>query len=212
MSTSTKELRKMHEKLTDFYPRAYLNNWAAGVREEWAEFLHRVFTAVVPQELDGKTADTDYTNHTVEDSQVELRTTEDGCSERVVASPGPSPVVIDIGAGPSICNIISASLWSNNIFLADLLEGNRRELDKFWRNDEEVWNWEPYFRFQGVLELCPAISAIEERTRSSISGVVTCDLSQDASSLTSPASWRMSSSARSSLTWWPPTPPCWSRS
>ena len=49
MSTSTKELRKMHEKLTDFYPRAYLNNWAAGVREEWAEFLHRVFTAVVPQ-------------------------------------------------------------------------------------------------------------------------------------------------------------------
>ena len=64
------------------------------------------------------------------------------------AGPSSSPVVIDIGAGPSICNIISASLWSNNIFLADLLEGNRRELDKFWRNDEEVWNWEPYFRFQ----------------------------------------------------------------
>ena len=32
---------------------------------------------------------------------------------------------------------------------------------------------------QGVLELCPAITTIEERTRSSISGVVTCDLSQD---------------------------------
>ena len=36
-------------------------------------------------------------------------------------------VVLDMGAGPSICNIIAASRWSGHIYLAELLEGTGRK-------------------------------------------------------------------------------------
>ena len=60
------------------------------------------------------------------------------------SSPG---VVLDLGCGPSICNIISASRWSNRIFLAELLEANRREVSKYLNGDEDAWNWRPYYEF-----------------------------------------------------------------
>ena len=59
--------------------------------------------------------------------------------------------VMDLGCGPSICNIISASLCSNLIYMAELLEGNRKEIIKFLCNDTDAWNWTPYFEFQVVL-------------------------------------------------------------
>ena len=59
--------------------------------------------------------------------------------------------VMDLGCGPSICNIISASLCSKLIYMAELLEGNRQEIIKFLCNDTDAWNWTPYFEFQVVL-------------------------------------------------------------
>jgi len=86
------------------------------------------------------------------------------------------PLVVDLGCGPSICNVISASRISSRIHLADLLEGNRRELTKWINRADNCWNWDPYFVFQGVLELEPNTQLIEQRVRSSISGVTSCDL------------------------------------
>ena len=57
-------------------------------------------------------------------------------------------VVLDMGAGPSICNIIAASRWSGHIYLAELLEGNRKEITKYLNSEEDAWNWQPYFDFQ----------------------------------------------------------------
>ena len=34
------------------------------------------------------------------------------------------------------------------IYLAELLEGNRQEIVKYLCNDEDAWNWEPYYQFQ----------------------------------------------------------------
>ena len=34
------------------------------------------------------------------------------------------------------------------IYLAELLEGNRQEIVKYLCNDEDAWNWEPYYEFQ----------------------------------------------------------------
>lgn len=56
--------------------------------------------------------------------------------------------VMDLGCGPSICNVISASMCSNKIYMAELLEGNRKEIIKYLCNDDDAWNWEPYFEFQ----------------------------------------------------------------
>ena len=44
-------------------------------------------------------------------------------------------LILDVGCGPSISNIISASKWSQNIIMADFLESNRREVERFWK----VW-------------------------------------------------------------------------
>ena len=59
-------------------------------------------------------------------------------------------VVLDMGAGPSICNIIAASRWSSRIYLAELLEGNRKEITKYLNSEEDAWNWQPYFDFQVI--------------------------------------------------------------
>ena len=56
--------------------------------------------------------------------------------------------VLDMGAGPSICNINAAGRWSSHIYLADLLEGNRKEIAKYLNSEEDTWNLEPYFDFQ----------------------------------------------------------------
>ena len=42
-------------------------------------------------------------------------------------------VVLDIGCGPSISNIISASKFSQNIIMADFLDSNRKEVERFWK-------------------------------------------------------------------------------
>jgi len=87
--------------------------------------------------------------------------------------------VLDLGSGPSISSIISASRWSNKIYLAELLQGNREEIEKWWRNEEDAFDWKHYFDFQGVLELCSDTSSIASRVRSSIAGVLPCDLSTE---------------------------------
>ena len=79
-------------------------------------------------------------------------------------------VVVDIGCGPSISNVISASAWSRSIFLCDILESNRDEVTKFWKRSEDRFDWSHYFRFVGVLELNPDVEAIESRTRNAIKG------------------------------------------
>ena len=61
-------------------------------------------------------------------------------------------VVMDLGCGPSIANIISATLWSHRIYMAELLEGNRREIIKYLNSDDDSWDWSPYFEFQAELE------------------------------------------------------------
>lgn len=88
-------------------------------------------------------------------------------------------IVMDLGCGPSICNIISASLCSHHIYMAELLEGNRKEIIKFLCNDTDAWNWTPYFEFQTTLEENEDTSSIEKRVRKSITGIIECNLATE---------------------------------
>ena len=87
--------------------------------------------------------------------------------------------VMDLGCGPSICNVISASLVSNRIYMAELLEGNRKEIIKFLCNDADAWNWQPYFSFQSSMEEDEDESSIEKRLRRSITGILQCNLAAE---------------------------------
>jgi len=61
--------------------------------------------------------------------------------------------VLDLGSGPSISSIISASRWSNKIYLAELLQGNREEIEKWWRNEDDAFDWKHYFDFQVLFHI-----------------------------------------------------------
>ena len=140
------ELSRLHQKLNHHYPQSYLLAWAQGVRPDWAEFLHRVFTEDVPSLLPVPEADR---------------------------------VVLDLGCGPSIANIISASSWSHKIYMAELLEGNRREITKYLCSAEDAWDWSPYFDFHSQLETNLEPALLERRVRKSISGILECDLATE---------------------------------
>lgn len=146
-SEMSENLRSMHLKADPFYASGYLQTWCGTVRKEWAEFLDRVFSAMVPKLV-------------------------------AVGHSRGSLVVIDVGCGPSISNVISASKMSDNIILADILESNRRQVEMFWKGDgdEGGFDWRPHFEFAGVLELNPDVDAIVERTRGSIKAVYFCDV------------------------------------
>ena len=140
------ELTALHQKLNLHYPQSYLLAWAQGVRPDWAEFLHKVFTEDVPALLSV------------------------GEAERRV---------LDLGCGPSIANIISASSWSRRIYMAELLEGNRREITKYLARAEDAWDWSPYFDFHSQLETNQDPVSLEQRVRKSITGILECDLATD---------------------------------
>ena len=129
------ELTRLHENLNFHYPKSYLNAWASGVRPDWATFLFKVFK-VIPKIRNSVTMTA--VIYLKEDVPALLG------AERNIS-------VMDLGCGPSICNIISASLCSKLIYMAELLEGNRQEIIKFLCNDTDAWNWTPYFEFQVVL-------------------------------------------------------------
>ena len=95
---------------------------------------------------------------------------------------GEGGVVVDLGCGPSICSIISASRsfrllilvliffvsyfvysqlifcaispppagcrWSREIYLAELLGGNRREVERWLGEEEGAFDWQHYLDFQ----------------------------------------------------------------
>ena len=132
-----KELTRLHENLNLHYPKSYLNAWAAGVRPDWATFLFKVFK-VKPK----------IRNSVTMTAVIFLKEDVPALLE------SENLIVMDLGCGPSICNIISASLCSHHIYMAELLEGNRQEIIKFLCNDTDAWNWTPYFEFQVKLLLC----------------------------------------------------------
>ncbi|XP_013388501.1 indolethylamine N-methyltransferase [Lingula anatina] len=60
--------------------------------------------------------------------------------------------LLDIGSGPCIHNVISASKWFDEITFTDFADVNRRALKKWWQNDDGAWNWEPFFKYVANLE------------------------------------------------------------
>ena len=60
--------------------------------------------------------------------------------------------LIDIGCGPTIYGIISASKCFEEIVMSDIADGNRREIEKWLRNEEGCFNWRPIIQFVCELE------------------------------------------------------------
>ena len=88
--------------------------------------------------------------------------------------------MLEIGGGPTIYQLISASAHVRTIVFSEYLEVNRREVQKWLRDDPEAFCWDEYFRFAAQLEgakgVTTGIECTKARLRSCISDVVHCDL------------------------------------
>ena len=132
------ELSKLHRDIDPFYSKGYLNCWCADVKKEWTEFLHRVFAQIIEPSFISKGSN-------------DLKNTQ----------------LLDIGCGPSIANIISASKYFNRITMADYLTSNRNEVERFVEQNAD-FEWMHYFQYVSDLEHDPNVEDIIQRTRNSI--------------------------------------------
>ena len=127
--------------------KGYLNCWCADVKKEWTEFLHRVFAQIIEPSFISFHGSND------------LKNTQN-CDK-----------LLDIGCGPSIANIISASKYYNRITMADYLTSNRNEVERFVNenpDDLPGFEWMHYFQYVSDLEHDPNVEDIIQRTRNSI--------------------------------------------
>ncbi|XP_040181995.1 nicotinamide N-methyltransferase-like [Rana temporaria] len=54
--------------------------------------------------------------------------------------------LIEIGAGPTICHILSACENFKQIYLTDYLERNLQEIEKWIKGDKEAFDWSPHLK------------------------------------------------------------------
>ena len=106
--------------------------------QEWQEFLDRAFSVLIPQvpdeSLDAGTKINKYERIILFIRLIaHFKTFIFSINHKF--SDENERRILDVGCGPSISNIISASKWSQNIIMADFLESNRREVERFWK----VW-------------------------------------------------------------------------
>ncbi len=76
--------------------------------------------------------------------------------------------LLDVGCGPSIASIISATRVCSHITMADFLQSNRDEVQLFVDSDENAFEWKHYFDFVLQFEPDNTDSGIMQRTRNAI--------------------------------------------
>lgn len=88
--------------------------------------------------------------------------------------------LIEIGGGPTIYQLISASEKVDFIIFSDFAQSCREEVRKFLQKDKNTFNWNPFIKY--VLQLedkNPSESLIadyKERIRSKIKVIIPCDI------------------------------------
>lgn len=90
--------------------------------------------------------------------------------------------LLEIGSGPTIHNIASASAYFPEIVQSDFVEANCEELRR-WLGGKSQLDWSPFLeaiaRIEGYQDLSSGIRDIEVRIRRSVQSVVHCDVLAD---------------------------------
>ncbi|XP_013419727.1 nicotinamide N-methyltransferase [Lingula anatina] len=86
--------------------------------------------------------------------------------------------LLDIGTGPSLVNLISASRCFEEIYLSDFSTANRDALKKWQKKEErETWSWESFFRHVAKLEGNEdSWNSLQDEFRDKTKAVYFCDV------------------------------------
>ncbi|MBI2133876.1 methyltransferase domain-containing protein [Candidatus Woesearchaeota archaeon] len=93
---------------------------------------------------------------------------------------GPRKRLLEVGGGPIIYSIISASSAVDEIFFSDYLEENLGEVRKWLQKKDDAFNWDKYFELVLRLEkkevTLAALESCKERLRRKVKKLVRCDI------------------------------------
>uniref|UniRef100_A0A2L2YJD4 Indolethylamine N-methyltransferase n=1 Tax=Parasteatoda tepidariorum TaxID=114398 RepID=A0A2L2YJD4_PARTP len=91
--------------------------------------------------------------------------------------------LLDLGSGPTVHNVATASSYFSRIVLSELVENCCEEIRKWLRKDPDCVDWSPMLERVAKIEkrkdLKAATKEIEERIRSSVKAVIHCDVVND---------------------------------
>ncbi|KAJ8256670.1 hypothetical protein COCON_G00188220 [Conger conger] len=84
--------------------------------------------------------------------------------------------LIDLGSGPTVHIIISASKYFEEIVASDLTSGSRKEIEKWLKKEEDCFNWRPFIEFVCEMEgRSRSPEEVEQRLRQIVQ-VLKCDV------------------------------------
>uniref|UniRef100_A0A8C8RV51 Nicotinamide N-methyltransferase n=1 Tax=Pelusios castaneus TaxID=367368 RepID=A0A8C8RV51_9SAUR len=88
-------------------------------------------------------------------------------------------ILIDIGSGPSIYQLLSASENFKEIIASDYTDRNRQELEKWLKNEPGAFDWTPVVKYVCELERDREKWAEkEEKLRKKVKQVLKCDVTK----------------------------------
>ena len=99
----------------------------------------------------------------------------------VFASLGDDLRLLEIGGGPTVYQLMSASRRAREIVFTDFLEGNLAEVRAWLREAPEAFDWRPYLERVAALENggAPDPTALAARVRGRVTRLLHCDLSRE---------------------------------
>ena len=84
--------------------------------------------------------------------------------------------LLEIGGGPTIFQLISASRKVDEIIFSEYAQSCRDEVTLFIQNEPSAWNWDDYIRFEiGLEKSGESVDSMKELIRSKIKKVLPCD-------------------------------------
>jgi nicotinamide N-methyltransferase len=85
--------------------------------------------------------------------------------------------LLEVGGGPVIYPLISASSKVDEIIFSEYTEENRQEVRSWVKKDQSAFDWSRYFKQIADME-CTSPEVVEDRLRSKIKKIVKCDISK----------------------------------
>ncbi|CAH1265134.1 INMT [Branchiostoma lanceolatum] len=87
--------------------------------------------------------------------------------------------LLDIGTGPNIMSLLSASKYFPEITCSDYLQSCREELQQWLHDDPGAFDWSPHLQYTSALEGDSTTPEdIASRLRSAVKAVLPCDVFQ----------------------------------
>jgi len=91
--------------------------------------------------------------------------------------------ILEIGGGPTIYQLISASAKGNTIVFSDYLDRNLREVKKWLNNNPGAYNWDKYFDYvlglEGKRKSHKNRQDLKNRVRKSVQELIIGDIRKD---------------------------------